>query len=89
MRSTRYLLLALAAVLLLPTAAPAQDAWSSRPLRTVAPFPPGGTTDVLARIMAQRLSDGLGGQVLVVHPSIPVRAVQQMVAHWIQQAPRG
>jgi tripartite-type tricarboxylate transporter receptor subunit TctC len=31
----------------------------------VAPFPPGGTTDVLARIIAQRLSDALGRQVLV------------------------
>jgi len=65
MRSTRSLLLPLAAVLLLPGAAPAQDAWPSRPLRMVAPFPPGGTTDVLARIIAQRLSDALGRQVLV------------------------
>jgi tripartite-type tricarboxylate transporter receptor subunit TctC len=58
-------LLSLAAVLLLPAAAPAQDAWPSRPLRMVAPFPPGGTTDVLGRIIAQRLSDALGRQVLV------------------------
>ncbi|MCA3069466.1 MAG: tripartite tricarboxylate transporter substrate binding protein [Rhodocyclaceae bacterium] len=65
MTSTRSLLLSLAALLLLPAAAPAQDAWPSRPLRMVAPFPPGGTTDVLARIIAQRLSDALGRQVLV------------------------
>ena len=65
MTSTRPLLLSLAAVLLLPAAAPAQDAWPSRPLRMVAPFPPGGTTDVLGRIIAQRLSDALGRQVLV------------------------
>lgn len=65
MRSTRSLLLPLAAVLLLPAVAPAQDAWPSRPLRMVAPFPPGGTTDVLARIIAQRLSDALGRQVVV------------------------
>ncbi|MCX7197241.1 MAG: tripartite tricarboxylate transporter substrate binding protein [Proteobacteria bacterium] len=65
MTSTRPLLLSLAAVLLLPGAAPAQDAWPSRPLRMVAPFPPGGTTDVLGRIIAQRLSDALGRQVLV------------------------
>jgi tripartite-type tricarboxylate transporter receptor subunit TctC len=58
-------LLSLVAVLLLPAAAPAQDAWPSRPLRMVAPFPPGGTTDVLGRIIAQRLSDALGRQVLV------------------------
>lgn len=65
MTSTRPLLLSLVAVLLLPAAAPAQDAWPSRPLRMVAPFPPGGTTDVLGRIIAQRLSDALGRQVLV------------------------
>ncbi len=65
MTSTRSLLLSLAAVLLLPAAAPAQDAWPSRPLRMVAPFPPGGTTDVLGRIIAQRLSDALGRQVVV------------------------
>ena len=65
MTSTRPLMLSLVAVLLLPAAAPAQDAWPSRPLRMVAPFPPGGTTDVLGRIIAQRLSDALGRQVLV------------------------
>ncbi len=47
------------------TSACAQDAWPLKPLRMVAPFPPGGTTDVLGRIVAQRLSDALGRQVVV------------------------
>ena len=45
--------------------ASAQDAYPSKPMRFIAPFPPGGTTDVLSRILAQKLSDSLGRQVVV------------------------
>jgi tripartite-type tricarboxylate transporter receptor subunit TctC len=34
-------------------------------VRLIAPFPPGGTTDVLSRLVAQKLSDTLGRQVVV------------------------
>lgn len=37
----------------------------SRPLRLVVPFPPGGTTDVLARLIQPRLTDRLGGPVVI------------------------
>ena len=43
----------------------AQDAYPARPVRLVAPFPPGGSTDVLARVVAQKLSGTLGRQVVV------------------------
>ena len=43
----------------------AQDAYPIKPIRFIAPFPPGGTTDVLSRILAQKLTDSLGRQVLV------------------------
>ena len=43
----------------------AQDVYPSKPIRFIAPFPPGGTTDVLSRILAQKLTDSLGRQVLV------------------------
>jgi tripartite-type tricarboxylate transporter receptor subunit TctC len=52
-------LLALPASLALPGIARAQ-AWPSRPVRMIVPFPPGGTTDVVARQVAQRLSVTLG-----------------------------
>jgi len=44
--------------------AAAQD-WPTRPVTMVVPFPPGGGTDVLGRIVAQRMSEILGQQVIV------------------------
>ncbi len=45
--------------------ASAQEAYPSKPVRLIAPFPPGGTTDVLSRIVAQKLADALGRAVPV------------------------
>ena len=39
--------------------------YPSRPVRWVVPYPPGGTTDVLARIMAQWLSEKMGQQFII------------------------
>lgn len=39
--------------------------YPSRPIKWIVPYPPGGTTDVLARLMAQSLSEKLGQQVIV------------------------
>jgi len=43
----------------------AQPAWPNRPLRLVVPYPPGGATDVIGRIVATRLSAALQQQVVV------------------------
>ncbi len=63
MAVTRRALGALLAVPMLPAAA--QDTWPTRPVRMIVPFAAGGSTDILARIIAQGLGPRLG-QTMVV-----------------------
>lgn len=64
---SRRSLLALAAAAPLALAAPAAEAqtWPVRPVTMIIPFAAGGPTDVLGRIMAERMSQILGQQVVV------------------------
>jgi tripartite-type tricarboxylate transporter receptor subunit TctC len=41
------------------------QAWPSKPIRMVVAFPPGGPTDIVSRVIAQRLSEQLGQQVII------------------------
>ena len=50
---------------LLAATVQAQDGYPSKPVRLVAPYPPGGSSDVMARVLAQKLTDALGRQVIV------------------------
>ncbi|HWV92386.1 MAG TPA: tripartite tricarboxylate transporter substrate-binding protein, partial [Burkholderiales bacterium] len=50
--------------LLLAAGAFAQ-AFPSKPIRILVPFPAGGTTDIVARLVAQRISEQVGQPVLV------------------------
>jgi tripartite-type tricarboxylate transporter receptor subunit TctC len=60
MMLTRFL-----AALTLCVGLTAQAAWPEKPVRIVVPYPPGGTTDTLTRLLAQRLSDTWKQPVLV------------------------
>lgn len=61
---TRRVALAAATMLLAGTAW-AQSAWPAKPITLIVPFPPGGPTDVVSRIVGKELSERLGQPVIV------------------------
>jgi tripartite-type tricarboxylate transporter receptor subunit TctC len=63
MWSKAFIALALTAIVCVG-AAEAQD-YPAKPVRFLVPFPPGGATDVFARILGQKLNDALGQQLVV------------------------
>ncbi|NGM20927.1 tripartite tricarboxylate transporter substrate binding protein [Roseomonas stagni] len=81
----RRTLLAASAVLPLP--ALAQGAWPARPIRLVVPFAPGGTTDIVARILAANLQERLGQP--VVSENRPGAGATLASAQVAQAAPDG
>lgn len=82
MTSRRTLLAGLAAAPLLPGLARAQGNFPSRTIRIVVPFPPGGGTDVLARLLGAHYQQAFGQSVVVENRSggagrIGLREVQR------------
>jgi len=59
------LLCATASVAALCMQAQAQNAYPNKPIRMVVPFAAGGATDVLARVLGQKMSTGLGQPVII------------------------
>jgi len=56
----RCLLAAPAIVILAPGARAQASPWPVRPVRVIVPFPPGGPTDIVARVLAERMARSLG-----------------------------
>ena len=61
----RFHLASAAALATLATPAAFAQAWPAKPVRIIVPYPPGGFTDVTARLIAQKLQERLGQTVLV------------------------
>ncbi len=52
-------------VLLFAAAAATAQEWPSKPIRWVVPFPPGGSVDLISRLMQNRVSEGLGQPIVI------------------------
>jgi tripartite-type tricarboxylate transporter receptor subunit TctC len=61
----RSLLVKTAGVLLALTTAAAAQQYPTKPIRLIIPFPPGGSNDVVGRLIAAQLSEKLGRQIIV------------------------
>ena len=62
---TKYVLLLLLCAATLPRAHAQSAKWPDKPVRVIVPFPAGGTTDVVARTFAPKLSEEYGQQFVV------------------------
>ena len=63
--NTSILGVAIAALCIIATPPLAAQAYPAKPVKIVVPFPPGGPTDVVGRLVATKLSEGLGQQFVV------------------------
>lgn len=80
-------LLALAMVCLPIAQVSAQEAWPTRPIRIVVVFPPGGSSDIVARVLADMIGPRLGQRVIV--DNRPGAGGTIAALHVAQQPPDG
>lgn len=63
--SRRLATAAIASAVLTTVGVQAQTAFPSKPITMIVPFPPGGPTDLVARVIAQKMSESMGQPVVV------------------------
>jgi tripartite-type tricarboxylate transporter receptor subunit TctC len=51
--------------MLAPLAASAQESYPAKPVKVLVPYAPGGATDIIARIVAAKLTESLGQSFIV------------------------
>ena len=59
-----FIIFSIAATTMVP-AAHAADTYPSRPIRLIVPYPPGGGTDIVGRVLGEKLSASLGQPIVV------------------------
>jgi tripartite-type tricarboxylate transporter receptor subunit TctC len=59
-----FIIFSIAATTMVP-AAHAVDTYPSRPIRLIVPYPPGGGTDIVGRVLGEKLSASLGQPIVV------------------------
>jgi tripartite-type tricarboxylate transporter receptor subunit TctC len=74
-----------AALALLPCWTQAQDSWPTKTVSLVVPYPPGGTSDVVGRQLAQRLREELGQTFVVENKAGAATAIG---ANFVARAPK-
>jgi tripartite-type tricarboxylate transporter receptor subunit TctC len=62
---TLGILIAVSILLIFPSAVLAADSYPSKPIKLIIPFPPGGSNDIVGRLIAAKLTERLGKQVVV------------------------
>ena len=65
MKRSVFLLSALSLALSAALPAHAADPWPSKPVTLIVPFPAGGSTDLVTRVVAEKMSANLGQQIVI------------------------
>src|SRR6516164_1219951 len=60
-----FIILVAGAAMIVPAAADAVEAFPNRPIRLVVPYPPGGGTDIVGRVLGEKLGASLGRPIVV------------------------